>query len=169
MPDPLATFAGRLRDDPDTCAFSALDTLCQDVVGHKLFSCSHFEIDSAGRGTAARIYTSDENNYPTSGLKEIVPNRWTQIAIKQRMMFVANSIDEFSDVFPDHPLIASLGLGSVVNLPIILGGTFLGTVNLLHKSGYFGPDRLFAIGDIEAAAQLAFNLHRGRSISVNAA
>jgi hypothetical protein len=72
--------------------------------------------------------------------------------------FVANSVDGFSDVFPDHVLIASLGLGSVVNVPVIVRGRFLGTVNILHEGSYFRPDRLEALEKVEAASQIAFLL-----------
>jgi GAF domain-containing protein len=101
-------------------------------------------------------------------LKQIVPNRWTGIVIEKRETFVANSVAEFSDVFPDHAQIDALGLGSVVNLPVILRGDFLGTVNLLHSKAYFQPARLRALAAVEAAAQLAFLLNKQTATAVNA-
>lgn len=155
-PDPMSDYARTLRTAAGDGAFAALDRLCQAIIGHRLFSCSRFEMDGQGGGTAARIYTSDEANYPTSGLKEVVPNRWTRIVIDRHDTFVANTVEGFSDVFPDHVLIASLGLGSVVNLPVVLSGSLLGTVNILHEAGHFTPDRMAALGQLEVAAQLAF-------------
>ena len=159
MPDPHRRFAGALAAS-GTRPFAALDTLCQDVVGHRLLSCSRFDLQG-GEGTAARIYSSDEASYPTSGLKEIVPNRWTETVLDRHETFVANSVDGFADVFPDHAFIASLGLGSVVNVPVVLHGTFLGTVNILHEAGYFDAARLDRLGQIGPAALLAFVLERG--------
>jgi hypothetical protein len=33
-----------------------------------------------------------------------------------------------------------LGLGSVLNLPIVFQGRCLGTMNLLHQAGWYRPD-----------------------------
>ena len=160
MPDPFALFARSLRGPSGESPFAALDRLCQNVVGHGLFSCSRFDLDARGGGTAARIYSSDEENYPTSGVKDIVPNRWTGIVVDRHETFVANSVEEFSDVFPDHAFIASLGLGSVVNLPVLVRGTFLGTVNILAEAGFFTSGRLSRLGQLEAPSQLAFLIER---------
>lgn len=136
--------------------FPALDRFCNQSVGHKLFSCSIFEIDAVGNGTAARIYTSDEESYPVSGLKDMVANRWTKLVVEQHETFVANSIAEISDVFPDYEKIASLGLGSVINLPVIFKGQFLGTVNMLHDEGYYTEERLEAVNELFLPALVAF-------------
>ena len=60
------------------------------------------------------------------------------------------------DVFPDHALIASLGLGSVVNLRVILRGEFIGTVNMLHTAGHYTDARLRAMEDLVVPSLLAF-------------
>lgn len=159
MRDPVQLFTQALAADGGPGPFAALDALCQSLVGHRLFSCSRFDLDS-GSGTAARVYTSDEASYPTSGLKEIVPNRWTETVLDRHETFVANSVEGFADVFPDHAFIASLGLGSVVNLPVILRGKMLGTVNILHVAGHFDAARLERLGPIGPAALLAFVLDR---------
>lgn len=153
MPDPYDAFAAAA--EAGAPLFAALDRLSQGTLGHKLFSCSRFRMEE---GVAARVYTSDEAHYPTSGLKDVVPNRWTDAVIGRGETFVANSVEGFADVFPDHALIASLGLGSVVNLPVVLNGRFLGTVNLLHGPGHYTPDRLACLPRLKLPAMLAFAL-----------
>lgn len=162
MPDlsaPVRKFGETAATEDWTSLFPALDRLSQDLVGHRLFSCSAFRMRSDEDGVAARIYSSDEANYPTSGLKEIVPNRWTDHVIRGRRVFVANSVAGFEDVFPDHAFIASLGLGSVINLPVILKGAFIGTVNLLHETGYYTDKRLARLDHVTLPALLAFALY----------
>jgi hypothetical protein len=152
----LERFEQVVCTDRWTSLFPALDTLCQSEVGHRLFSCSVFRMTGAASGVAARVYTSDPENYPVSGLKEIVPNRWTAQVIERHELFVANSVGDFADVFPDHALIASLGLGSVVNLPVVFRGDFIGTVNLLHEADYYTEDRVAAVRRLALPALLSF-------------
>ena len=47
--------------------------------------------------------------------------------------------------FADHELIISLGLESIVNLPVRWQGQVLGTLNLLHGPGYYS-DASVALG-----------------------
>lgn len=161
MPDlttPLGLFRDTVRNGGWTTLFPALEDLCRATVGHLLFSCSQFRMSGPQQGVAARIYSSDAVSYPVSGLKDIVPNRWTETVIGRRETFVANSVDGFADVFPDHELIASLGLGSVVNLPLVLRGDFFGTVNLLHQPGHFTDARLTCLDQLVLPSILAFQL-----------
>ncbi len=139
-----------------TSLFPALDEVFQASIGHRLFSCSAYQMTGPEQGVAARIYSSDALNYPVSGLKEIVPNRWSDIVIRRREVFVANTVEDFADVFPDHALIASLGLGSVVNVPVSLRGDFIGTVNLLHEPGFYTDARLQVMQHLSLPAVLAF-------------
>lgn len=155
---PYERFANAVRNDGWTSLFPALEELCQAYVGHRLFSCSIFRMNGPESGVAARIYTNDPVNYPLSGLKEIVPNRWTRQVISERKIFVANTVEGFSDVFPDHEIIASLGLGSVVNLPIILRGSFIGTVNMLHEAGHYTQERLARLDQLALPALLTFEV-----------
>ncbi|MBF9051254.1 GAF domain-containing protein [Roseobacter sp. HKCCD9010] len=152
----LRRFGKTLSCDKWISPFPALEELCQVMMGHKLFSCSIFRMSGPQQGVAARVYSNDAGSYPISGLKEIVPNRWTEHVILRRQTFVANSVDGFMDVFPDHALIASLGLGSVVNLPVILRGEFIGTVNMLHTAGHYTDARLRAMEDLVVPSLLAF-------------
>jgi hypothetical protein len=43
---------------------------------------------------------------------------------------------------PDHTLIASLGCGSVLNVPVVLEGDLVATINLLHSAGFYIPERV---------------------------
>ena len=155
---PLQRFEDIIRADGWTSLFPALDELSQAVIGHKLFSCSIFRMSGSESGVAARVYSSDLKNYPVSGLKEIVPNRWTEQVILGRQTFVANSVEDFADVFPDHAFIKSLGLGSVVNLPVIFRGDFIGTVNLLHEAGYYSDVHIENLDRLVLPALMAFEV-----------
>ncbi len=139
--------------------FAALDQLVQREVGAIIFSCTIFDLKE---GKAERVYTNQPEAYPLSGLKDIIANAWTRKVLDNGEAFVANSIAEIAEVFPDHPLIAELGCGAAVNVPIKVSGSFLGTINLLEKAGYYTPERVSRICDFRPAAMIAF-LALGRS------
>lgn len=155
---PLQRFDAVVRTDKWTSLFPALDELCQTSIGHRLFSCSVFRMSGPESGLASRVYTSDPQSYPLSSLKTIVPNRWTEQVIVRRETFVANTVGGFSDVFPDHAFIASLGLGSVINLPVVFRGNFIGTVNMLHEAGYYTAERIERAKQLAIPALLAFEV-----------
>ncbi|MGK2227635.1 GAF domain-containing protein, partial [Devosia sp.] len=95
-------------------------------------------------------------NYPGSGTKPIRYDSWFDIVHKQRRYFVANTIADIAKVFPDYELIDSLGCQSVVNMPVVIGGELIGTVNMLHEDGYYTPERVHLIRDVLAVpAKLA--------------
>jgi len=62
--------------------------------------------------------------------------------INRQQVFVAHTIEQLAEVFFDHQLIAQLGLGSVINWPIVFNGNVVGTVNLLAGSGAYEQQSL---------------------------
>jgi hypothetical protein len=140
---PLAAFDAAIAEakGPEA-AFAALQKLAEDTVGVKLFT--FMTVDMAAE-VARRAYTSDAANYPTSGTKPLRYDSWFDIVHKQHAYFVANTIDDIAKVFPDYELINSLGCQSVVNMPVLLGGELVGTVNMLHEQDYYTPERVDAI------------------------
>ena len=123
-------------------AFAAMQALTEKTVGAKLFTYMTVDMENE---VARRAYTSDAASYPTSGTKPIRYDSWFDIVHKQHDYFVANTIEDIAKVFPDYELINSLGCQSVVNMPVILGGVLVGTMNVLHETGYYTPARVAEI------------------------
>ena len=141
--------------DQPMSTFKALEALVQDTVGVKLFTL--MEIDHA-RGVARRNYSNMPDAYATSGEKPIRDDAWSQQVQGRHETFVANSIEEIEAVFGDYELIQSLGCESCLNLPIIVNGKIIGTLNCLHEAGHFTPERVAASETLIQAGALAFLL-----------
>ena len=122
-------------------AFDALHELTRATVGVRLFTIMTVDMDQM---LARRVYTSDPENYPCSGTKPVEMNSWFEVVHTRREMFVANTLAEIAKVFPDHELIGSLGCGSVVNLPIVLGGQLVATMNVLDREHHYSSERVSA-------------------------
>ncbi|MEE9387855.1 MAG: GAF domain-containing protein [Paracoccaceae bacterium] len=135
--------------------YKALEKLVQDTIGAKLFTL--MEVDHR-RDVAWRNYTNMPVAYPTKGEKPRMQNRWSKIVDGHHETFVANSIEEIAEVFPDHALIKSLGCESCLNLPIIINGHLRGTLNCLHVAGHYTPERVHAAQTLKTAGALAFLL-----------
>ena len=121
--------------------WKALEELSGAVAGHKLFTI--MTVDNAA-GLARRAYTSHPRDYPVSGTKPIHRDQWFDIVHGERRSFVANTIADIPKVFPDFELIASLGCGSVMNLPVVLQGELVATVNMLDAEHHYTPERVAA-------------------------
>ena len=141
--------------DQPMATFKALEALVNDTIGVKLFTL--MEVDHA-RGVARRNYSNMPEAYATSGEKPIENNVWTQMVQGRQETFVANSIEEIAAVFPDHELIKSLGCESCMNVPIVVNGTVIGTMNCLHDAGHFTPERVAAAQTLKQHGALAFLL-----------
>ena len=132
---------------------AALHRLADALVGARLFTLMAF--DGATR-EASRVYTSDPVAYPVSGTKPAPENAWSARVLDRRETFVANDLAGIAAVFPDHALIDSLGCRAVLNLPIVLGGRVLGTVNCLDRAGRYTPARVAAARALRLPGTVAF-------------
>lgn len=137
---PLAEFDHALsKADTSDAAFDALLALTRATVGVKLFT--FMRVDMA-REIACRSYTSHPVAYPVSGTKPITYDTWFDHVHGLKKTFVANTLKDIAHVFPDYELIGELGCASVINLPVVLEDTLVGTVNLLHEELYYTPERV---------------------------
>lgn len=143
------------KDQP-IATFKALERLVNETIGVTLFTL--MEIDHDKR-VARRNYTNMPKAYPVSGEKPMQHNRWSDQVEVRHETFVANTIEEIADVFPDADLIASLGCGSCMNVPIVVAGRVLGTLNCLNVAGHFTPERIAAAETLKEAGAIAFLLN----------
>jgi hypothetical protein len=153
-PSPLGAFdlAISKATTAEAC-WQALEHLSTALAGHKLFTVT--TVDMAAE-LARRVYTNDAAAYPVSGTKPIHRDRWFDIVHGQKRTFVANTIADIATLFPDHEQIASLGCGSVINLPVVLADDLAATINLLHEEHYYTPERVAVIErDVSVPAKLA--------------
>lgn len=142
------------KDQP-MATFKALEALVDQTIGVRLFTL--MEIDHE-RGVARRNYSNMPDAYATSGEKPVEDNPWTAQVQGRHETFVADSIDEIAAVFPDHELIQSLGCESCMNIPIVVNGNVIGTLNCLHNAGHFTPERVALSESLKQAGALAFLL-----------
>jgi GAF domain-containing protein len=106
------------------------------AIGHRLFTIMRH--DSAGARNT-RIHSSHPVEYPTGGAKPVRPSAWTQQLLVEGKPFIGSDADAIRATFADHATILGLGCESVLNLPVLWDGRVLGTVNLLHRTGYYVP------------------------------
>ena len=139
----LAALAERLANEREPARlYAAVDALVQEVIGHRLFTLMRVHEASA---EVERVYSSNTSAYPVGGRKQKRGTRWSSAVLDRGEVFVARTPDEVRDAFSDYALIASLGIGSIMNIPLACGGRRLGTMNLSHEAGWF-TDRDAAAG-----------------------
>jgi GAF domain-containing protein len=118
--------------------YAAVDALVQIVIGHRLFTI--LRVHEAGM-EVERVYSSNTAAYPVGGRKKKQGTPWSRIVLDRGDVFVARTPEEVRGAFDDHALIFSLGIGSIMNVPIGYRGRRLGTMNISHEAGWFrDPD-----------------------------
>lgn len=129
-------------------AFEALKDMVVATVGAKLFTVTTIE---PGTMHSERLYSNMPEAYPVHGTKPYEDDAWSEIVIKRQQTFVANSIEEIAKVFFDYELIRSLGCESCINVPLVVGGKIVGTLNCLHDAGFYTPERVAAAQELRLA------------------
>lgn len=136
----LATLAEMTSADaPVDDVFAALERTSDLVIGHRLFTVLLYDRANA---RTQRFFSSRPQEYPVGGTKPVVANDWSRTLLEDHVPFIGPDAAAIRKVFPDHALIGSLGCESVLNIPVVLGGQALGTMNLLAEADWYGPDDL---------------------------
>ncbi len=123
--------------------WTALHERIEREVGVILFTVLAF---THGGSRMERIYSSHPREYPVGGWKDVateVSDEWIAISRDSDRTFLAAAPEEVEAIFADSALIASLGVGSILNVPLRRAdGSNWGTVNLCGAAGTYTPERV---------------------------
>ncbi|VFR27201.1 Bll5495 protein [plant metagenome] len=108
--------------------FAELDRRMHRSLGHLL--CTVNQLD-AGALRLHRLYSSNPEAYPPGGSKAKAGTDWGRHVLLEQRVFVGEGEAAIAQSFDDHAAIVALGLRSVINVPVVLAGDCLGTVNFL--------------------------------------
>ncbi len=120
-------------------SFDAIALQIQQQVGYKLFTITRVLPDHQ---EVERIYTTNAEVYPVTGRKPIYDDAWTEQVIHQAQTYLASSTQEMIPFFPDLDTIKSLGLGSVINMPLVDEGKVIGTLNILDREYFYQAEHV---------------------------
>jgi GAF domain-containing protein len=112
----------------------------QVLAAHIGFSLFTLLVRTPDGQQVQRVYTTNADAYPVAGLKRMGPTPWGDLVLTRRQSFLGRDAEAIRWAFPDHALIASLGLASVVNVPVVALGRVLGTFNVLDAEGRYSED-----------------------------
>ncbi|MGN6768735.1 MAG: GAF domain-containing protein [Rhizobiaceae bacterium] len=158
MKDYWPEFLGALgRMEQPKSVFTVLDKIVQETVGTKLLTVLTYDRTI---GRSFRLYSGDENAYPTGGGKEMRTTLFSKTVLDGKKPFSALTIEGIAEVFADHELIRSLGCESCCNIPVVIEGEVAGTMNLLHVKGYYTTERVEQAMELRPYAAVALLLAR---------
>jgi GAF domain-containing protein len=114
--------------------YEAVDALLQEIMGHLLFTI--MRVHEAAM-EVERVHSSNIAAYPVGGRKTKRGTPWSKVVLDKDEVFVARTPEEVREAFDDYDLIFSLGVGSIMNVPIGYRGRRLGTMNISNEASWF--------------------------------
>ncbi len=133
----LDILAGLAEPGQPEATFKAFDSLTKQLVGHQLCTLLYVDGDEV-----ARIYSNRPAEYPVAGRKPMGKTPWGDLVLKRREPYLGPDKAGIRWAFFDYELIESMGLGSVINIPIVYDGVCLGAVNLLDAEHHYRPEHV---------------------------
>jgi GAF domain-containing protein len=161
MTPELVALARAAASSADPVAvFRAAEQASAALVGHRLFTVL-FVVP--GGAEVERVHSSDPAAYPLTGRKRMGPTPWGEHVLVRGRAWMGNTPEEIRWAFPDHELIARLGCGACINIPVREGGAVIGTLNILDAAGAYTTAEVataeviagFLPGALRRAAHLA--------------
>jgi len=131
----LSRLAEIVRDsDRPQAIYQALELMTGEVIGHRLFTVMRFNAEAS---EVERVHSSRSDVYPVGGRKKKADTAWAEHVLHGMRVFRGTTPEDIRAAFDDHATILGLGLGSVLNVPVVFQGRCVGTMNLLHEAGWY--------------------------------
>lgn len=127
--------------------FETADRVLQKRFGHQLFTLLAYHPEN---GEVERLYSSRPDVFPLQGRKMMGPTEWGARVLHSGEAYLGRRVADIRWAFPDHELIASLGLGCILNRPLAWNGQVLGVLSLLQEG-----EGCYSEEDLEAATPYA--------------
>lgn len=118
-------------------AFCDLEHRLSSEIGFRLFTVLLVDLPDV-----VRVHSSNPDDYPLTGRKKMGPTPWGTHVITEGKAWLGQTPDDLQWAFPDHALIASLGCGCCINIPVRDEGQTIGTLNLLDIECRYTADHL---------------------------
>jgi GAF domain-containing protein len=135
LSDVAAILDSAARNGDPAASLGAIDARAQRALGHKLFTVMRHLPQSH---EVERLYSSNPDAYPVGGRKQKQSTIWGETVLSEGKPLIARNADELRAGFPDHALILSLGIGSIMNIPVMFKGKCIGTMNVCGDAGQYG-------------------------------
>lgn len=130
--------------------FAAVEAAAHEQPGVRLFTVLAWD-DT--RAALHRIHTSHPAEYPAGGEKLFSRQApWVRRVVVDQRPYLGRDANAVAEVFDDYELIASLGCGAVINIPVVDGDRTLGVVNLLDAEGAYDESSVAASERLAALA-----------------
>ena len=127
--------------------FYELERQLSEVIGFRLFTVLQVDLPEV-----VRLYSSNREAYPVTGRKLMGPTPWGAHVIIEGQPWLGHTAADLEWAFPDHTLIASLGCGSCLSIPVRENDQTLGTLNILDAEGRYAQDDLIRASAFAALA-----------------
>lgn len=123
----------------DEAVFEAAALAADRCIGHKL--CTFMLFDNAAM-EVQRLFSTNRDAYPPGGRKKKRDTAWGRQVLENGQPFIGRSAEDIRAHFDDHELIIGLGLRSMLNMPVRIGGRTVGTMNLSNTEGFYSEEHL---------------------------
>jgi hypothetical protein len=117
--------------------YAALDALVQRRIGHRSFTLLVVDGDDV-----ERVYSTTPAEYPVAGRKPMGPTPWGDLVLKRRQTFLGRTMADMRWAFYDHAVIAAMGNGSIINIPVIYDDACIGTMNITHVERHYREEHV---------------------------
>lgn len=125
------------------------------TLGAGLVTAMRFDAASM---TVRRVFSSNETAYPVGGSKPKRDTPWGKHVLTEKKIFVGEGEAAIRAMFDDAEVIFGLGQRAIVNVPLLRGGTCIGTLNVLVPRQHWRPGEVEFVkrlGEKAAAAMTA--------------
>lgn len=129
----------------------------QDIAAARMqvtvFSASKCFLDTL---ELERIYSSRPDVYPIGGRKSKRGTSWARQVMLQRRVFVGEGSLEMATAFDDQERMASVGIRSIINVPIVVRESCLGVLNFARGIERIPPAEVLLARLLALAATSVF-------------
>lgn len=115
-------------------AYSSLDALIDRLFQRKLFTILRYV---PADEEVERLFSSNAGSYEPRGRKKKANTVWGVEVYDKGNVLISQDENDIRVNFPDHETIIGLGIGGMINMPLVWHGRVIGSMNISQDAGAF--------------------------------